>query len=355
MSSTYLNIPAASSGAAAASYKWNDRVPTDSVNRENIYIDINSTSTTEDGTQANPYKTLAAGFATISENSASASVFARRVTVLVAPGTYGTSGVEVGVYVPAGRIINCIFMGPSAVYDTFIVKQDRSIAFSEPGNFTINGNVNATQAFSTHWKEFSRGQSSIFYRAITIINAQAAISRNVNIQMANIEFGFQSVVAEAAGAVDTSTSGAYAFWGANYMSGTSTINIWASNIATRYRDGTAGNSRSYILTYGPSVVIMDAKNCVFGDVTSIKGIIRTEDCIFDGNVTVTTAYNADTAFSQPLMGLYRTKFKSMQGNAVVFTGPANSFYCDKLTEKYSTGTNTVTFAGGAAITNRIGE
>ena len=320
--------------------------------REIIYVDCSSTSSTEDGTLKNPYKSLPAAFATISALSAD---WPRRVTVYVAPGTYGVSGSPVAIYVPAGRQINCIFMGPSAVNDAFVVKQNKTIAYSEPGNFVINGNVNATSALSGHWKEFSRSQSSLFSRPIYFINELTGDCRNVHIQMCNIEFNYQCLVSEIGGAIATACD-AYEFWGANFMFSYNYVGVWMSNITIRFRDGTSGNQRTYIGTYGPAIRIMEAKSCIFGNQTKVQGIVRTSDCVFDGDVLITEANNADATYDQPLKGLYRTKFKSMANNVVNFNGPANSFYADKLTLKYSGGTNAITFIGGSAsLVNAIGE
>jgi len=319
--------------------------------REILYVDNSSTSSTEDGTLKNPYKSLPTAFATISALSAD---WPRRVTVYVAPGAYGTSGSPVAIYVPAGRQINCIFMGPSSVNDAFVVRQDKSIAYSEPGNFVINGNINATQGLSGHWKEFSRSQSSLFSRPIYVINNQTSDSLNCHIQMCNIEFNYQIVVSEIGGA-SSSACGAYEFYGANFMQSYNYVGLWMSNVTIRYRDGFSGNQRTYIGTYGPSVRIMDAKNCLFGNQMNVKGIVRAS-CIFDGDVIVTEANNADATYDQPLKGLFRSKFKSMAGNVVNFNGPASSFYADRLTLKFSGGTNAVTFTGGSAsLANAIGE
>jgi hypothetical protein len=274
--------------------------------------------------------------------------------VYVASGTYGVYATPVAVNVPAGRNINVMFMGPCTVNDPFVVKQNRTIAYSEPGSLTINGNVNAAGTMNGFWKEFPLSQASYFTYPIFIMNELTNNARNCNISLCNIEFNWQAVVAEPAGAVDATASGAALFFGANYM-GSYTVNLWMDRVFTRYRDGFTQNSRSWNHIFVQSGRLSEARNCIFGNQTVLKGIARAVDTVFDGNVTVTEANNSDSQYQQPMKGFYRCKFKSINGNSVVFTGPAGSFYCDKLTEKFSTGTNTVTFSGGAALTDRIGE
>jgi hypothetical protein len=172
--------------------------------------------------------------------------------------------------------------------------------------------------------------------------------------MANVEFAGRMFIAEPAGAVNSSASGAARFYGANFMSSGKVIFLWMANVTSRARDGvqSGGSTRSWNHIFGPSVKIMESKNCLIGNSVNVLGIARAVDTVFDGNVTVTQANNSDSTYDQPMKGFYRCKFKSQAGNVVVFSGPAGSFYADRLTLKFS---NTTTFSGGTGLGDAIGE
>jgi len=337
---------------------WGYRGDPSLLGREVIWVDVNSPKPTEDGSLANPYKSLPTAFATISPYAAD---WGRKVTVYVAPGTYGVYGSPAEIVVPAGRQIQCNLMGIATINDTFVVHLRDDIAFGEPGNFFLNGSLASYMADTTQHKEFKRADRSYLAEAIYVVNdlPGPGTGKGLNIQLANLEFEKWGLVAEPGGAVDSSWSGAPRFYGAFFQEGYRNLGLWASNVTTRFGHNTpiapppVPEPKFFV---AENLVLYDGRNCMFGYQFFGKGIYRAQNCVFDGNVTLTTALANDAQFHQHLVGLYNCKFRGDDNTTpVTVTAPGGMFTADRLTVRQAGLVPPTVFAGGCGLGDALGE